>query len=279
MLRYEASVYWAAVTVYAVSTAIYLSALVFKKERWLSLGAAISAIGLLPHGAAILIRWIEMGHGPYMSSYEVISSNTWLAIAAFLLFQLKSARSRLVGAVILPVSVIALGIGFYLSSEAKYLTPTLRGYWLFIHIFFAKLSYDSFLIGFGFASLLLLRTTSWGSQNDLLKRLPSDNRLDELSYRFSALGFLFLGIMIVAGSIWANQAWGRYWGWDPTETWSLITWLVYAIYLHARITYNWRGTRSAWLLIAAMAVMVFSFFALPYIPIKTIHGPYFRRGG
>ena len=278
MLQYEATFYWAGVTAYALAAAIYLFSLTFNKERWLSAGALLTSIGLLPHGIAILIRWFAVGHGPYMSSYEVISSNSWLALVAFLAVQSRIPRSKLVGALVLPLSVIAMGVGFYLSSEAKYLTPALRGYWLFIHIFFAKLAYSSILVGLGFAVLLLLRSTDWGREKELLSRLPSDERLDELSYRFTAVGFLFLAVMIVAGSIWANQAWGRYWGWDPTETWSLITWLTYGIYLHARITYNWRGKRSAWTLIFAMFVLVFSFFALPYLPISTIHGPYFRRG-
>ncbi len=276
MLQSEAIFYWAAVTLYAIAAVIYLSALVFKKERWLLPAAIITAVALLPHAAAILLRWYTVGHGPYASSYEVLSSNTWLAVALFLAVQFKMPKVRLIGAVILPLSVIALGVGFYLSPKINYLPPSLRGYWLFIHIFFAKLAYDCFLIGIAFAVLLLLKMSRWGSANNLLDKLPHTGRLDELSYRFSALGFLFLAVMIIAGSIWANQAWGRYWGWDMTETWSLVTWLVYAVYLHARITYKWHNQKSAWFLIFGMVFVIITFFVLPYIPLENTHMTYFR---
>ncbi len=276
MLQYEAAFYWAAVTIYAIAAAIYLAAFVFKKERWLLPAAIITAVALLPHAVAILIRWVELGHGPYMSSYEVLSSNTWLAIVLFLVVQFKMPKAKLIGAVVLPISVIALGAGFYLSTKINYLPPSLRGYWLFIHIFFAKLAYDCFLIGLAFAVLILLRSSRLGNGNRLLSRVPPNERLDELSYRFSALGFLFLAVMIIAGSIWANQAWGRYWGWDMTETWSLITWLVYAIYLHSRFTYNWRNEKSAWFLIFGMVFVVITFFVLPYVPLENTHMTYFK---
>lgn len=261
---------------YAIAAAIYLSSLVFRRDRWLLYGAVVTAIALVPHTISILIRWFALSHGPYLSPYEIMSSNAWVAILAFLVVQLKLPKIKLVGAVIIPLSVLILGIGFYLSSDIKYLAPTLRGYWLFIHIFFAKLTFGSFFIGMGLAILFLLKSSTWTSKNDLFKKTPSSDRLDELSYQFSALGFLFLAVMIIAGSIWANQAWGRYWGWDVTETWSLVTWLVYAVYLHVRITYDWRGKKSAWSLLFAMIFVVFILLVLPNIPVKSIHGAYFQ---
>lgn len=111
----------------------------------------------------------------------------------------------------------------------------------------------------------------------MLAKLPPPDTIDELSVKFVGVGFIFLSIMIAAGSIWANEAWGRYWGWDPIETWSLITWLVYAGYLHSRYTLGWRGRRSAWFAVAALPFILFTLFGVPSV-YNSIHGAYLGRG-
>jgi len=141
-------------------------------------------------------------------------------------------------------------------------------------VMFAKLTYTAFIASFAIAVAYLVRDRGGsGPLHDVLDKLPSQDVLDDLSYRFIGAGFIFLGIMIVAGAIWANEAWGRYWGWDPIETWSLISWVVYAVYLHVRLTLGWRGRRAAWFAAAALPIVLFTLIGVP-VAYQSIHGAY-----
>jgi cytochrome c-type biogenesis protein CcsB len=112
-----------------------------------------------------------------------------------------------------------------------------------------------------------------GALDDILAKLPRQEILDDLSFRFVGFGFIVLGMMIAAGAIWANEAWGRYWGWDPIETWSLVSWLVYAAYLHTRLTLGWKGRRSAWFGALALPIVLFALIGVPIV-YNSIHGAY-----
>jgi len=140
---------------------------------------------------------------------------------------------------------------------------------------FAKLSYASFIAAFAIGVVYLLRERKDVKPGTLLARLPEQRVLDELSFQFVSVGFIFLSVMIVAGAIWANEAWGRYWNWDPIETWSLISWIVYAAYLHTRLTLGWKGSRSAWFAVAALPVMAFTLIGVP-LAYNSIHGAYLK---
>ena len=153
------------------------------------------------------------------------------------------------------------------------ITPSLASYWLNIHVLFAKFSYMSFIAAFGLAIVYLIQTRRTAEPGGLISRLPPAEVVEDLSFRFVAVGFIFLTVMIAAGSIWANEAWGRYWAWDPIETWSLISWLVYAGYLHTRLTLGWRGERSAWYAALALPVIVFTLIGVP-LAYHSIHGAY-----
>jgi cytochrome c-type biogenesis protein CcsB len=154
--------------------------------------------------------------------------------------------------------------------------PNLASYWLTIHVTFAKLSYSSFIAAFAIALAYLIRErriAAGAASEGMLSRLPEQSVLDDLTYRFVGVGFVFLSVMIVAGAIWANEAWGRYWNWDPIETWSLISWIVYAGYLHTRLTLGWRGTKAAWYAVLALPIMVFTLVGVPLV-YHSIHGAY-----
>jgi len=264
---------WAGITLYAVSAILFVVSLVMKKEGLLTVASFVAAAGLLPHAVAIGMRWVQAGHGPYMGFYEVTSGLVWVSVAIMVLVTLKLPQLKPVGIVVMPASFLLMAAALMASKEIHQLPPTLRSYWLWIHIAFAKLTYGSLLVATGLAILYLLKQKYAEKENSVYKRLPELKQLDELSYRFVLLGFLFLGMMIVAGSIWANEAWGRYWGWDPIETWSFVGWVVYGIYLHQRLSRGWRGTKAAWLAVGAMVIVVFALLGVPFA-YRSVHSAY-----
>ncbi|TFH47058.1 MAG: c-type cytochrome biogenesis protein CcsB [ANME-2 cluster archaeon] len=263
MGQLEWVLYLTASSLYAISAVWYILSIAFMKEKWLRHGAISAALGILPHSLALYIRWVESGHGPYMTMHEVFSSYAWVSVAVFLLAIVKIKKVRIAGLVVMPIIFIMMGIGATLSTEIAEIPPSLSSFWLIAHVGFAKLTFGSILIGTGLAVIYLLKERKKpGSESmvQFLNRFPEKNILDELSYQFVTAGFLFLSVMIAAGAIWAYQTWGRYWAWDPIESWSLIAWLVYGIYLHQRLNSGWKGKKAAYFLIFAIFVLVFSLF-------------------
>ncbi|MCL4514928.1 MAG: c-type cytochrome biogenesis protein CcsB [Firmicutes bacterium] len=291
---------WAAVGIYVASSFLYIAGLVFKRPKFVKSAGLAVWLGLVPHSVSIVLRWIQAGHGPYVDFYEVAGSDTWMALVLFLIARYKFPKLDPVGAVILPVSFLFLGLGVMNSPEITQVPDSVRTFWLVVHITFAKLAYGSFLIGTSLAAFQLLKErglakqeaapgvaastipvegmagTAVGKRGGFLDSLPEPEGLDQSSYRFLAVGFFFLSIMILAGSIWANNIWGSYWNWDPMETWSLISWLIYGAYLHLRSTFGWRGRRASWFAIFAMAVLLFALFGVEYV-YRTGHVLYLNR--
>lgn len=276
MIRWEILFLWAAVGLYAASAAAYVASLFFNKEGWLGWATRLAAMALTPHTLSLVLRWLEAGHGPYLRRYEVYSSDVWVAVLMFLLAQRWRPSLRGLGAVVMPASFLLIGMAVMSSPEIRTMPPSFRTYWLLIHILFAKLAYGSNLIATGCAVLYLLkkrqadRDLPW---RGLLAKAPDLPALDELSYAFASFGFLMIGIMILAGSIWAKNAWGSYWNWDAVETWALISWLVYGIYLHLRRTYGWKGSRAAWMNIVALGFLLFALFGVGLF-FDSAHSPY-----
>lgn len=272
LLKYEVIFHWFAVVLYIFSTIFFAYSVSFKKTRALKYGMFFALAGLVPHSIALGIRWNMAGHGPYMAKYEVLSSNAWVVILMFLLVGWKIPKLRAAGVIVVPLSFLMMTFGLFTNPELKKLPPALSGIWLIIHILFNKLAVGAILISLGSAVLYLLKKKN--RDREFYRKLPSLEVLDAYSYKFIAFGFIFWSITVVAGSIWANQAWGRYWGWDPIETWSLITWLLYGLFLHLRHFFKLRGVKSVWMLIACFIVSVITIFFIPFI-IETLHGSYF----
>lgn len=271
---WEIILYWAGTTLYGLGAALAVSGFIFKKDKLIDLSLWTGGLGLLPHGVSIIMRWTRVGHGPYINMYEVMSSDAWVAMAFYLLLQLRYRFLRRASFLVIPVVFLSMGFGIMSTKEEIPLPPSLRSYWLILHIIFAKLCSASFLVAFGSAGLYLYKSSR--PESPFSGRLPAPQWLDTLIYRFNALGFAFLSIMIIAGSIWANNAWGRYWAFDPVETWSLITWLAYGMFLHLRLNRNWVGRKSAYLTIGIFVLSVLSFFFIPYF-LKTVHSQYLVR--
>ncbi|NTU72057.1 MAG: c-type cytochrome biogenesis protein CcsB [Coriobacteriia bacterium] len=272
-MNLEILLMWLAVTAYALSTIGLVIGAMFRLDKLVTVSLWMAVIGIVPQGVAIGLRWNEVGHGPYLGFYEVVSSYAFASVIALAIAAVVNPKLRLLGVVIMPLATLMLGGAMLAPKSPLEITAKLASWWLTIHVTFAKLSYASFIAAFAISLAFLLRERQKASEDGILSRLPSQSVLDDLSYRFIGVGFIFLSIMIVAGAIWANEAWGRYWAWDPIETWSLISWIVYAGYMHTRLTLGWRGRQSSWFAVLALPLMAFTLMGVPLV-YQSIHGAY-----
>jgi cytochrome c-type biogenesis protein CcsB len=259
---------------YVGSTVMFVFGVTFSKEVLTRRAVYVAAVGLAVQIAALGVRWARLGHGPYIGYYEVANALVLCTVAFFVVAAWRNPRLNAVGIGIMPIAVLLLG-GAMLVSKADFpITAGLASYWLFIHVAFANLAFAAFAASFGLAVVYVIRERSAGGKwAKRLDKLPPQDVVDDLTARFVLAGFLLWGIMIASGAIWANESWGRYWTWDPIETWSLIVWIIYAVYLHLRFTLRWRGQRLAWYAIAAMPVTLFCLIGIPTV-FHTIHGGY-----
>lgn len=271
-LEYEVILHWVSVAFYAVSTAFFAGSIPFRTEKLLKPAMFFVLTGFLFHSTALLVRWAVTGHGPYVMKYEVLSSNAWVVIAIFLLVVWRYVRLRYAGIVAVPLGMMMTASGLFTNPEAKGLPPSLKGIWLVIHVIFNHLTAGALIIALG-AAVLYLWKEKKGSMEFFVK-LPSLEVLDAYSHKFVSLGFIFWSITVIAGAIWANEAWGRYWGWDPVETLSFITWLLFGLYLHLRIFFKWKGRKAAWMLALCFISLMLSVYFVPLI-IVSLHTAYF----
>jgi len=254
---------------YMVATFLYLVYLVQKNEKLGDISTAVTGIGFVANTAVLVFRTLVAGRPPFTSGYEFLMCFAWGIVIVYLYAEWKY-KTKIIGAFVVPVAWLLLAyIALKMPPDqrnAQNLMPALQSNWLHIHVATAMFSYGAFAISLGTSIMYLIKNSleKGRSRGELVKRLPSLEMLDDLSYKFIAFGFPLLSIVIISGAIWAEFAWGRYWSWDPKETWSLITWLVYAAYLHARFTYGWRGSRAAIMSIVGFLFVLFTFFGVNY---------------
>jgi cytochrome c-type biogenesis protein CcsB len=251
-----------ATIIYFLAVLGYFFYLAYKNEPIAVVATGVTILGLLLHAGSIGVRWVVAGHTPLTDMYEYSSLFAFMVVASYLVVQV-SIKNKTIGGFALGIAFLLMGLARQFYKDPSPLVPALQSYWLEIHVFTMVISSGALGVAFLFAVLYYLKDRQVkrnGVESGLLAKLPSMNALDNLSYRTTAFGFPLWTIGIVAGAIWAEQAWGRYWGWDPKETWSFITWLIYAGYLHARITAGWRGRSAAILSAIGFASVIFTFF-------------------
>ena len=262
----EIGLMWAALTLYAAATAMYAFGVTFSKDGLTRNALYVATGGLGFQVVSLGLRWARLGHGPYLGFYEVANALVLVAVAFFIVVAWRNPRLNPAGLAVMPVAVLLLGGSMLADKTGMPITAKLASYWLFIHVAFANLAFAAFSVSFGCAIIWVIRDRSKdGKWAKRLEKLPAQDVLENLTVRFVLVGFLFWGIMIATGAIWANEAWGRYWGWDPIETWSLIVWLIYAVYLHVRFTLKWHGERLAWFAIIAMPLALFALIGIPLV--------------
>jgi len=217
-------------------------------------GTLIAWLAFVFLTASLVMRTIYVGHGPFANMYEFSVSFAWGVLGAYLFFE-RRYHLRTLGLVVLPVTIAMLLYATTIPSTVEPLVPALQNNLLLtVHVAVAIVAYGSFSVAFG-AALLYLIQPETGRRG-----LPRPELLDEISYRAVVIGFPFLTLVIVLGAVWAEQAWGTYWNWDPKETASLVTWLIYGAYLHARVVRGWHGRRAAWLLMLGFGATLFTYF-------------------
>jgi len=260
---------------YLLCTVLYFNYLAFRSERLGKVAGGVSWATLLIHTAAILYRWVEsyqlgIGHAPLSNMYESLVFFSWCIALLYLLWERK-LKSRVLGAFAMPFAFLFIAYASLapgVSARIDPLMPALQSNWLHAHVITCFLSYSSFALSCAVSVmyLLKLRKKEKGQKEaGLMALFPSLDALDTLVYKTIVVGFPLLTIGIVTGAAWANYAWGSYWSWDPKETWSLITWFVYALFLHARFAREWRGKRTAALSIIGFLAVIFTYFGVNYV--------------
>jgi cytochrome c-type biogenesis protein CcsB len=242
-------------------------------ERFGRLAVAATALGLAVQLTSLALRGVATHRWPWGNMYEFASVVGAAAVIAYLVVLVRLPQVRYLGMFLLfPVVVLLFLAGTVLYAPAEPLVPALRSYWIAIHVTTISIGTGIFMVSF-VATVLYLIRRRWEISVEAGKtptrfpvtlgsRMPTTEVLDRMAYRTVAFGFPVYTFGIIAGAIWAEAAWGRYWGWDPKETWAFITWVVYAAYLHARATAGWRGTAAARVNMVAFVTMIFNFFII-----------------
>jgi cytochrome c-type biogenesis protein CcsB len=233
-------------------------------ERAGRIAVSLTVLGVLLHGGAVLTRGLSVHRVPWGNMYEFTLALTFASVAAFLVM-LSRQRIRFLGLFVLLPVLLALGVAIkYLYVPASPLVPALQSYWIAIHVSALVIASGVFLVSGTCAILYLFaeRDERRDSESWISRYLPSAATLDKVTYRGIAFGFPVWTFGVIAGSLWADDAWGKYWQWDPKETWSFIVWVIFAGYLHARATVGWRGRRAAILALVGLGALLFNFFGV-----------------
>jgi cytochrome c-type biogenesis protein CcsB len=259
--------------VYALAAFFYMAALIFKTPR-LTLPArwtVVVAVGVTTAG--LLLRWVEsyrmgIGHAPLSNLYESLVFFAWTAGVIYLFVEFKY-KNVLIGAFVTPIAFLAMAYASMspnISDRIQPLVPALKSNWLIAHVATCFFGYAAFAVAFGMSIMYLIKARNPEAMEGIISHIPKLDVLDELTHRMVLFGFLFLTGGIITGAVWANSAWGSYWSWDPKETWSLITWFVYATLLHARLMRGWEGRQIAYLSILGFSAVLFTYFGVNLLP-------------
>ncbi len=242
-----------ALFMYLISSCLYLTGLKTSRNNLLMVASSAAIIGAVANLVAIIARTILSGRLPLTDGYEFILCFTFISVLLYLWYE-KMSNSKSGGAVLMLMASLLLGSVFILMPDQhgvySPLMPALKSSWLISHVLTAVLAYSAFTLA---AALAVVQVAK------------KDNSDDINVYRAVGGGFVMLSISIVLGGVWAEQAWGTYWSWDPKETWALVTWIIYAIYLHIYRSQGWKGSNANLVVIAGFILVLFTFFGVNYL--------------
>jgi cytochrome c-type biogenesis protein CcsB len=261
---------------YLFSTLLYLIIFVFKVKKLGKFATGFTATALLLQTIGIGLRWHEsyqmgIGHAPLTNMYESVVFFAWTIVVVYLAIEWKF-KNRIIGAFAVPFAFLAMAYASMstdISKGISPLLPALQSNWLIAHVITCFIGYAAFTVAAGLGVMYLIKNTSDNRRSSdnktLLGSLPPLQQIEDITHKTMIFGFIWLTAGIITGAVWANSAWGTYWSWDPKETWSLITWFVYAITLHARYTRGWGGTRIAWLSVIGFFSVIFTYYGVNFI--------------
>jgi cytochrome c-type biogenesis protein CcsB len=255
--------------IYGSAACAYICGWIFKKNFMNQSGTYLTILAFICNSVGIILRWIEsyemgIGHAPLSNLYESLVFFSWTIAIIYLNIEFRY-KNKTIGAFAMPLAFISLAYASLpgVNNNIQPLIPALKSNWLIAHVFTCFLGYAGFAVAFGLSIMYFVKSNESLQFGHLL---PDNAMLDDLTYQMIMFGFLFLTAGIMTGSVWANSAWGAYWSWDPKETWSLITWFIYATVIHARLMRGWTGRRIAWISIFGFCAVLFTYFGVNLLP-------------
>ncbi len=255
LLQLENILFTVALVAYVLSMVGYFITYATKSEKLERISKLLVIAGFVLQTGAIVARGIGAGRPPLSNQYEFATSFAWAIALFFLLFNRKYPYQAM-GTFILPIVVLMIGYAATTNKEVRPLMPALQSGWLVVHVFLAIMAYGSFSVAGGVGAMYLVKDSGRGAN------LPPTDKLDNISYRAVVIGFLCISLTIITGALWAHKAWGRFWAWDPKETWSLITFIIYTAYLHMRRSRNMRGRKAAWFAVIGLIAVLFTYIGV-----------------
>ena len=260
LLAIERILFYGVFGCYLASMFLYIVFIALKNEKIAKIAIVLQVCGIVFNLLTMIVRGINAGRLPLTNQYEFATAFAFGLALVSIIFILKFKFLTL-GAFASPVTFIVLGYAAMQSKEIHELMPALKSSWLGVHVSSAIIAYGSFGVAFVLSVIYLMKDRMSGS-SFLDKHIPKKEKLDLISYRSVALGLMFLTVCIITGAIWAQKAWGSYWSWDPKETWSLITWLIYAVFLHLRLRKGWSGKTAAIFAIVGFVCVIFTYLGV-----------------
>ncbi len=262
--------------IYLFSFFCYLLRMISGNELWGKIGAWSTLAGFVLHTVGFGYRWVEsynMGIGriPLANFFESLIFFAWTIVLLYLIVEWRT-KSRTLGTFIIPFATIAMAFASFspnIDDRIQPLIPALQSNWLTIHVVTCFLGYAGFTLSCAMGIIYFLKSFAekrGRGDSGFYRFLPSLEMTDEMNYQGAVFGFVFLTLGIMTGSVWAYSAWGSYWSWDPKETWSLISWLIYALLIHARYVRGWRGKRLAIIALVGFAAVLFTYLGVNYLP-------------
>lgn len=255
------------IPVFNLSIGVYMAALVaailalLVHRRWMAvLPPTLLTVGVVCQTVYMVLRWVEAGRAPFSNMFESLVLLAWATVFFYLLLRLKTVRIPALDVAAAVAPLLTLAYASTYTAEIKPLMPALRSNWLTVHVFTCFLGYGGFFVScLASIGYLIVSRPSAVAKPDV------NVALETITAKAIAFGFLFLTLGIITGAVWANSAWGTYWSWDPKETWSLITWFVYATFLHCRFMRGWQGRRAAWISIIGFASVLFTYVGVNFL--------------
>jgi len=268
-MGFEGSLLRVAVGLYLAAAAAYIVSFAGGSRPAGKAAASLAWIGVACQAAMLVARGLKAGHVPLVSMYEYLIAFAWMVALAYLLFE-RSQKEMGQGIQAAGALALLFGAGLLWHAgslpphlkQAEPLMPVLRSYWLVLHVSVAVVGYGAAALASALACLYFASYWAQGRSGWLAGRLPPPSALDRATYRAIRVAFPFLTLVNITGAVWAYYAWGRYWGWDPKETWSLITWLVYVLYLHARLRGEWRAPKLNAVVLVGLGTIMFTFLGV-----------------
>jgi cytochrome c-type biogenesis protein CcsB len=254
------------VFIYGLSAIGYFIFFITQKQKFGSCGFVLVLSGWIFHAGLLAYRWLVFKSFAVSNLYESLSFFAWIIVLVYLISEFRQ-KQWTDGVFVLPLVVSLAAYAATLNSDLRPMPAVLKSPWMAVHVTLCFLSYACFTLAFCFAVMYIWQEKELKSRkvDCFFFRLPALEFLDRLGYRAVIFGFIFLSLGIVSGSIWAQKAWGVFWSWDPKETWSLVMWLLYLVYLHGRLMSGWRGKKSAYLAIIGFAVMIFTYLGVSFL--------------